>query len=96
MLLSSMAHLISVPDAAALTGLPLSTLRKSFMRVRPPNVPAPPPHKRIGRSVYVVADKLQGWVETLPSPEPVRKRGRPTKAEQIAKRDRNIVPLAPP
>ena len=81
-----MAHLISVPDAAKLVGIPLSTLRKAFMRVRPANVPAPPPHKRIGRAVYVLADKLEGWVASLPEPEPVRKRGRPTKAETIARR----------
>ena len=81
-----MAHLVTVPEAAELTGLPLSTLRKAFMKVRPPNVPAPPPHKRIGRSVYVMADKLEAWIASLPSPEPIRKRGRPTKAEQIARR----------
>ena len=78
--------LVDVPTAAQLTGLPVSTLRKSFMKVRPANVPPPPPHKRIGHAVYIVADKLQGWVETLSAPEPMRKRGRPTKQEQISRR----------
>jgi hypothetical protein len=79
--------LVNLPAASLLTGIPLSTLRKSFMRTPPKNVPSPPPHKRIGRAVYIVADKLESWVLSLPSPEPVKKRGRPTKAEQIAKRN---------
>src|SRR5258707_997223 len=40
-------HLIRLGEAAAITGLPVSLLRKSFMSEarRPPNVPDPPPHK---------------------------------------------------
>src|SRR5262249_51789025 len=43
-------HLVRVPEAARITGLPRSILRKSFMREekRPPNIPPPPPHRRIG------------------------------------------------
>ena len=83
----SMAHLIRVPEAAKLTGIPLSTMRKTFMRVRPRNVPPPPPPTRIGRAVYIVADKLDGWVNSLPVGEAPKKRGRPTKAEEIARRE---------
>jgi hypothetical protein len=52
-------HLIRLPEASLRSGVPLSTLRKSFMRKPPANVPPPPPHKRIGRSVYVLAEKLE-------------------------------------
>lgn len=88
------AHLIRVPEAARLTGLPRSTLRKCFMAEhrRPKTVPAPPPHKRIGRSVYILADRLPGWVESLggtgSGPAEKRRRGRPTVAERIARRQR--------
>jgi hypothetical protein len=78
-----MPHLLKVPEAAALSGIPLSTMRKTFMRERPAHVPPPPPHKRIGRSVYVLSDKLEAWVNSLDAPV---KRGRPTKAEQISRR----------
>jgi hypothetical protein len=81
-----MAHLIRVPEAAKQSGIPLSTMRKAFMQIRPANVPPPPPHKRVGRSVYVLADKLQAWVASLPETATPKKRGRPTKAEQIARR----------
>jgi hypothetical protein len=62
-----MAHLVKLPEAAKITGLPLSLLRKAFMREekRPRNVPAPPPHKRIGRAIYILADRLPAWVESL-------------------------------
>lgn len=77
------SHLIKPKEASERTGIPVSTIRKMFMRVRPPNVPPPPPHKRIGRSIYILADKLEAWVESLDAPV---KRGRPTKQEQIARR----------
>lgn len=85
------AHLIRVPEAARVTGLPISILRKSFMRdeKRPRNIPKPPPHKRIGRAVYILARELPAWVETL-GKAPVRlatedkkRRGRPTATERI-------------
>ena len=91
---SRSAHLIRVPEAARITGLPQSLLRKSFMAEgkRPRNVPPPPPHKRIGRAVYILADRLAEWIETLgqiptgaPPGEGYR-RGRPTAAERIARR----------
>ena len=61
------AHLIRVPEAARITGLPRSLLRKSFMSQdkRPKNVPPPPPHKRIGRAVYILANELPAWIESL-------------------------------
>lgn len=51
----------------AITGLPVSLIRKSFIedRKRPANVPSPPPHMRIGRSVYIIRDQLADWVTTL-------------------------------
>lgn len=86
------AHLIRIPEAARITGLPPSLLRKSFMceEKRPKNIPPPPPHKRIGRAVYIVAGELSGWIENLGVPfkairaaEDKRRRGRPTVAERI-------------
>jgi hypothetical protein len=93
------AHLVRVPEAARITGLPQSLLRKSFMAEgkRPKNVPSPPPHKRIGRAVYILADRLVEWVEALtqiPTPAPPGvgiRRGRPTIAERIKKRQRNAL-----
>ena len=87
------AQLIRVPEAARLTGLPQSLMRKSFMREekRPRNVPAPPPHIHIGRAVYIFADKLPGWVASLGiamvTTAPAKRRGRPTVAERIARRE---------
>jgi len=89
------AHLIRIPEAARITGLPSSTLRKSFMREdkRPRNIPTPPPHKRIGRAVYIIARELPGWIENLGrasakmEAEGTRRRGRPTVAERIRRRD---------
>ena len=88
------AHLIRVPEAARITGLPTSLLRKSFMceEKRPRNVPPPPPHKRIGRAVYILAGELPKWIESLGNPfnvnrgEPRKRRGRPTVAERIINR----------
>jgi len=58
------AYLVRVQKAAAITGLPASVIRKSFIAEakRPKNVPPPPPHKRIGRSVYIIRDQLLLWV----------------------------------
>jgi hypothetical protein len=66
------AHLIRVAEAARVTGLPVSLLRKTFIaeHKRPKNVPSPPPHKRIGRAVYIIADRLAAWVENLNNPLP--------------------------
>jgi len=86
------AHLIRVPEAARLTGLPRSMLRKSFMREdrRPKNVPPPPPHVRVGRAVFILADKLDAWIISIGAPIAPRKRprGRPTVAERISLRER--------
>lgn len=91
---SRSAHLVRVPEAARLTGLPQSLLRKSFMAEgkRPKNVPPPPPHKRIGRAVYILSDRLAEWIETLgqlPTGVPPRtghRRGRPTVTDRVARR----------
>jgi len=32
---------------------------------RPNNVPLPPPHKRIGRAIYILAERLPDWIEGL-------------------------------
>src|SRR5258708_13012380 len=63
-------HLIRVLEAARVTGLPPSLIRKSFMREdrRPNNVPPPPPHRRIGRAIYILAAELPAWVRSLGSP----------------------------
>jgi hypothetical protein len=86
------AQLIRIREAAEITGLPTSLLRKSFMREerRPKNVP-PPPHKRIGRAIYILADDLAAWVEGLGRPSATapherRQRGRPTVTERTARR----------
>lgn len=65
------SYLVDVDEAAKITGLPKSLLRKTFMREgkRPKNVPKPPPHKRIGRSIYIVTDQLSKWVDSLNSSE---------------------------
>ena len=88
------AQLVRVPDAARITGLPESLIRKSFMREekRPRNVPAPPPHRRIGRAVYILADELPAWVQGLGAPvmtgaKAQQRRGRPTVAQRIARRE---------
>ncbi|MCI0364513.1 MAG: hypothetical protein L0219_11550 [Phycisphaerales bacterium] len=91
---SPSAHLIRVPEAARLTGLPQSLLRKCFMteEKRPKNVPHPPPHKRIGRAIYIVADRLPAWIESLNNSifrngyDGSGRRGRPTVTERIARR----------
>ena len=91
------AHLIRIPEAAEITGLPASLLRKSFMRddKRPKNIPPPPPHKRIGRAVYILADELVTWIEGIGGPvksgqKAKRRRGRPSVAERIMLRTRDV------
>jgi hypothetical protein len=86
------AHLIRVGEAARITGLPQSLLRKTFMSPdkRPANIPSPPPHKRIGRAIYIIAGKLPAWVENLGSSTEHRtRRGRPTLAEQMHRKGRH-------
>ena len=57
---------------------------------RPKNIPLPPPHRRIGRAIYILADELPQWVRNLGRPAIAtssgKKRGRPTVAERIARR----------
>jgi hypothetical protein len=84
---------VRVWEAARITGLPASLIRKSFMHEdkRPKNIPLPPPHRRIGRAIYILADELPRWVRNLGRPTITtssgkRKRGRPTVAERIAHR----------
>lgn len=92
-------HLIRIRDAARITGLPQSLIRKSFMREekRPRNIPDPPPHKRIGRAIYIVSDDLSDWVQNLNTPpgmlgpKSIRRRGRPTVVERIARRSRRAI-----
>lgn len=87
------SHLIRVPEAARITGLPSSLLRKSFIceSKRPRNVPPPPPHKRIGRSVYIIASELHAWIHSLGgSPSTAESHAkphhrRPTVSERVAR-----------
>ena len=95
--LQARALLIRIPEAAAITGLPPSLLRKSFMceEKRPKNVPPPPPHKRIGRAIYILARELPVWIERFGRPPAdlehikQRRRGRPTVAERMIQRQRD-------
>jgi hypothetical protein len=96
-------HLIRVREAAQITGLPISLIRKSFMREdkRPENVPPPPPHKRIGRAIYILADELSLWVRSLGKSPPtpttkMRRQGRPTVSERIARREQEPTEAAAP
>ncbi len=88
-------YLVRVPEAARITGLPASLIRKSFMKAdkRPKNIPDPPPHLYIGSAVYIIADRLPEWIRGLAgqgmSPLVTKKRGRPTVAERIARRAAN-------
>jgi hypothetical protein len=83
---------LRVPEAAAAIGLPTSFVRKTFIRAdrRPKNVPPPPPHRKVGRSVYIIAAELPGWAAAIGTPSvteaPTPRRGRPAKAEVIARR----------
>jgi hypothetical protein len=83
---------LRVPEAAAIVGLPEHLLRKSFIRAdkRPANVPPPPPHRKLGRAVLIIAAELPAWAASIGVPvaveAPKAKRGRPTKAEVIARR----------
>lgn len=89
---------VRIPEAASLTGIPEHVIQKSFMQPnkRPRGIPAPPPHVRVGRAIFIVVAELPAWVASLgdgtsPSMAPVLaapRRGRPTKAEQIARRKR--------
>jgi hypothetical protein len=88
-------HLVRIPEAARITGLPRSLFRKSFMTAekRPKNVPLPPPHRRIGRAVYILANELPAWIESLGDPcvlPEKRRRGRPTVAERIMRRKQDL------
>jgi hypothetical protein len=63
----SLPYFVRVEEAAKIAGLPASLIRKTFIAEtkRPKNVPSPPPHKRIGRAVYIIRDQLPAWLEAL-------------------------------
>jgi hypothetical protein len=89
---------VRIPEAVELSGIPEHVFQKSFMRPdrRPRGIPAPPPHVRVGRAIFILTAELPAWVASLgggspPSntvPEAPRRRGRPTKVEQVARRQR--------
>jgi hypothetical protein len=92
----SLPYFVRVEEAASITGLPASLIRKTFIAEikRPKNVPPPPPHKRIGRAVYIIRDQLPAWVDALGddtgTSEAARPRGgRPTVADRINRRPAN-------
>ena len=87
------SYLLTIPEAARLVGLPLSTFRKSFISPdkRPKRLPGPPPHVRMGRAIYVLADKLPLWIKELATASDFggygkRRPGRPTVTERRAAR----------
>ena len=83
---------VRIPEAARIVGIKESQLRKAFIRPdkRPAGVPAPPPHRKMGRAVMIILAELPKWGaslgEPVVAPAPSPRRGRPTKAEQIARR----------
>jgi hypothetical protein len=88
----SFSHVVRVPEAARITGLPASLIRKSFMceEKRQKNIPSPPPHVRIGRSIFILADQLSHWLLCIGSQgaagNSLRKRGRPRLSERMVRR----------
>jgi hypothetical protein len=92
----ALSYFVRIEEAAAISGLPVSLIRKSFITEdkRPKNVPQPPPHKRIGRAIYIVRDELGEWAKNIGNqsdtikPDPPR-RGRPTLALRIKHRQAN-------
>jgi hypothetical protein len=84
-------YFVRVNEAAEITGLPPSLIRKSFIAEakRPRNVPAPPPHMRIGRAVYIIRDQLPAWLATLvdgsPKSDPVQPKRRRTATQARVK-----------
>jgi len=64
---------------------------------RPKNIPASPPHVRIGRAIYIYAAELAGWVQGIKSLVQIsaaggkKRRGRPTLAERLARREANRI-----
>jgi hypothetical protein len=92
----NLPYFVRVEEAAKITGLPASLIRKMFIAEikRPKNVPSPPPHKRIGRAVYIIRDQLPAWVDALgdetgPSEAARPRGGRPTVADRIKRRSAN-------
>lgn len=82
----------SYPDAAALLGLTPGALRDLVYKGRGPAV------VRIGRRTLFSAVDLANWLEAhrIPAPPPPdvaasRRRGRPTKASQLARAGNAVV-----
>ncbi len=89
----TLSFFVRMEEAAAISGLPASLIRKSFIveAKRPANIPPPPPHKRIGRAIYIVRDELDEWAKNIGNqPNHVKndqaRRGRPTVATRIEQR----------
>jgi hypothetical protein len=59
--------LLTQEEAAAIVGIPYSTMRKAFLGEgkRPSYIKNPPPHTYFGRSPRIYADSLIRWAMTL-------------------------------
>lgn len=78
--------LLTQEEAAAIVGIPYSTMRKAFMPEgkRPAYIKNPPPHTYLGSSPRIYADKLNAWAMSLGDMRGVRRRGRPTNRARAA------------
>jgi len=60
---------------------------------RPKNIPLPPPYRRVGCAVYILANELPAWIEGLGKQDVLRekrRRGPPTVDERIKRRTREL------
>ena len=89
---SSMSPIpLSAAAAAAACGLSpsyLARLRQDGDKRRP-GLPAGPRFRRVGRKVLYLREDLDAWLSGLPSVTAAPRRGRPTKAAIIARRQQS-------
>lgn len=92
--LASLPLVLTVRQAAAVTGYKLSTLEKAFMKNPPSYAPPAPPHERDGRAIRIITHELPRWLDEVRNGKkaevvelPKRSPGRPTKAAAAAYRE---------